>query len=185
MGTITDVTPEQTAASSKVAVRFLGRRSPSCPKTLRRARELGLTGWAFFVAGLGAALGDVPVEMVVGLDRLHRARRRPGRLGRRPRTCPISEIAAPQSGPVPTVGGREARRFRSDLPARRVGRAGGAIASTRPRCRCSPRGGAVYRRAGRARGAAEAAAGAQAAVLCTCSATTGRRPTWSPCGRPG
>jgi hypothetical protein len=58
------VTPEQSAASSKTAVRYLGSAFTECPKTLRRARELGLTGWAFFVAGLGAALGDVPPEVV-------------------------------------------------------------------------------------------------------------------------
>lgn len=88
------VTPEQTATSAKAAVRFLGQAFTECPKTLRRARELGLTGWAFFVAGLGAALGDVPVEMVsasIGFiapeavrDAWETARE----------TCPISEIAS-------------------------------------------------------------------------------------------
>jgi hypothetical protein len=58
------VTPEQTATSSKAAVRFLGSAFTEDPKTLRRARELGLTGWAFFVSSLGAALGDVPAEIV-------------------------------------------------------------------------------------------------------------------------
>jgi hypothetical protein len=58
------VTPEQAAISSKATVRFLGTAFTEDPRTLRRARELGLTGWAFFVAGLGAALGDVPPEIV-------------------------------------------------------------------------------------------------------------------------
>jgi helix-turn-helix protein len=58
------VTPEQAAMSSKVTVRFLGTAFTEDPRTLRHARELGLTGWAFFVAGLGAALGDVPAEIV-------------------------------------------------------------------------------------------------------------------------
>jgi anti-sigma factor RsiW len=58
------VTPEQTATSSKTAVRYLGSAFTEDPRTLRRARELGLTGWAFFVAGLGSALGDVPADVV-------------------------------------------------------------------------------------------------------------------------
>jgi hypothetical protein len=58
------VTPEQTATSSKATLRFLGSAFTEDPRTLRRARELGLTGWAFFVAGLGAALGDVPPDVV-------------------------------------------------------------------------------------------------------------------------
>ncbi len=58
------VTPEQAATSSKSAVRFLGTAFTEDPRTLRRARESGLTGWAYFVSGLGAALGDVPSEIV-------------------------------------------------------------------------------------------------------------------------
>ena len=58
------VTPEQTASASKATLRFLGSAFTEDPKTLRRAREFGLTGWAFFVAGLGSALGDVPAEIV-------------------------------------------------------------------------------------------------------------------------
>jgi hypothetical protein len=94
MGTIVRVTPEQTAASSKASVRFLGSAFTECPKTLRRARELGLTGWAFFVAGLGSALGGVPADVVssaIGFiapeavrDAWETARR----------VCPIDEIAA-------------------------------------------------------------------------------------------
>jgi hypothetical protein len=45
-------------------VRFLGSAYAGCPKTLRTARELGLTGWSFFVAGLGGALGDVHPDTV-------------------------------------------------------------------------------------------------------------------------
>jgi helix-turn-helix protein len=58
------VTPEQTSALSRRAVRFLGSAYAECPKTLRTARELGLTGWSFFVAGLGGALGDVHPDTV-------------------------------------------------------------------------------------------------------------------------
>jgi hypothetical protein len=53
------VTPEQTAAAAKRAVLELGGAFAQDPKTLRRARELGLTGWAFYVAGRGGALGEV------------------------------------------------------------------------------------------------------------------------------
>ena len=58
------VTPEQAAVTTKAAVKFLGTAFTEDPRTLRRAREFGLTGWAFFVAGLGAALGDVPADIV-------------------------------------------------------------------------------------------------------------------------
>lgn len=34
------------------------------PMTMRRARELGLTGWSFYVAGRGGALGDVRADTV-------------------------------------------------------------------------------------------------------------------------
>jgi hypothetical protein len=37
----------------------LGGAFAESPKTLRRARQLGLTGWAFYVAGRGGALGEV------------------------------------------------------------------------------------------------------------------------------
>ena len=53
------VTPEQTGAAAKRAVLELGGAFAECPKTLRRARQLGLTGWAFYVVGRGGVLGDV------------------------------------------------------------------------------------------------------------------------------
>jgi hypothetical protein len=58
------VTPEQTAAAAKGAVNELGGASSNDPKTMRRARQVGLTGWAFYVAGRGGALGDVRSETV-------------------------------------------------------------------------------------------------------------------------
>ncbi|WP_213453013.1 SCO6745 family protein [Rhizomonospora bruguierae] len=58
------MTPEQTAASVKEAVDTLGGAFTEDPKTLRRARELGLSGWAFYVAGRGGALGDVRPDTV-------------------------------------------------------------------------------------------------------------------------
>lgn len=56
------MTPEQTAAAVKSAVLDLGGAFWHDPRTTRKARRLGLTGWAFYVAGRAGALGDVPVE---------------------------------------------------------------------------------------------------------------------------
>jgi hypothetical protein len=56
------VTPEQVAAAVRPALAELGVAFAECPNTLRRARQLGLTGWAFYVAGWGGALGDVAPE---------------------------------------------------------------------------------------------------------------------------
>lgn len=60
------MTPEQTVAATRRSVHALGRAATTCPKTLQRARELGLTGWAFTVAGRGGVLGDVRPEVVAG-----------------------------------------------------------------------------------------------------------------------
>jgi hypothetical protein len=53
------VTPEQTAAAAKSAVLELGSAFSHDPRTTRKARQLGLTGWAFYVAGRAGALGEV------------------------------------------------------------------------------------------------------------------------------
>jgi hypothetical protein len=58
------VTPEQAAAAGKRAILKLGGEFGHDPKTMRRARQLGLTGWAFYVAGRGGALGDVRPDTV-------------------------------------------------------------------------------------------------------------------------
>ena len=58
------VTPEQAAAAAKSAVLSLGGAFSDDPKTMRRARQIGLTGWAFYVAGRGGALGDVRADTV-------------------------------------------------------------------------------------------------------------------------
>ena len=42
----------------------LGEAFTEDSKTLRRARQLGLTGWSFYVAGRGGALGDVRPDTV-------------------------------------------------------------------------------------------------------------------------
>ncbi|MEV1285831.1 hypothetical protein [Micromonospora sp. NPDC049679] len=56
------MTPEQAANAAKPGLLELGGAFSECPQTLRRARRMGLSGWAFYVAGRGGALGDVPAE---------------------------------------------------------------------------------------------------------------------------
>jgi hypothetical protein len=58
------VTPEQAAGAAKGAIHKLGDAFGTDPKTLRRARQLGLTGWPFYVAGRGGALGEVRSDTV-------------------------------------------------------------------------------------------------------------------------
>ena len=58
------MTPEQAAAAAKPAVLALGSAFSDDPKTMRRARQIGLTGWAFYVAGRGGALGNVRADTV-------------------------------------------------------------------------------------------------------------------------
>ncbi len=56
------MTPEQVAAASKPLVLELGEAFSRHPATLRRARLLGISGWAFYVTGRAGALGDVRAE---------------------------------------------------------------------------------------------------------------------------
>ena len=58
------MTPDLTAAATRAAVHELGGAFAEDPKTLRRARQLGLTGWSFSVGGRGGALGDVRPDTV-------------------------------------------------------------------------------------------------------------------------
>ncbi|MBY8871488.1 hypothetical protein K7640_06465 [Micromonospora sp. PLK6-60] len=58
------MTPEQIAAASKPAVLELGDLFSRCPATLRRARLLGISGWAFYITSRAGALGDVRAETV-------------------------------------------------------------------------------------------------------------------------
>lgn len=58
------MTPDHAAAVSRRGIGKLGGAFGACPKTLRRARQLGLTGWAFYIAGRGGALGDVASDTV-------------------------------------------------------------------------------------------------------------------------
>ncbi|MCI4067130.1 hypothetical protein MRQ36_33010, partial [Micromonospora sp. R77] len=56
------MTPEQVAAAGKPLVLELGEAFGRCPATLRRARLLGISGWAFYITGRAGALGDVRAE---------------------------------------------------------------------------------------------------------------------------
>ena len=58
------MTPEQAAAAAKRAILKLGGAFGHDPRTMQKARQLGLTGWAFYVAGRGGALGDVRPDTV-------------------------------------------------------------------------------------------------------------------------
>lgn len=58
------MTPEQAAAAVRPSLSALVNAFSEAPETLRRARLLGLSGWAFRVAGRGGALGDVTAETV-------------------------------------------------------------------------------------------------------------------------
>lgn len=58
------MTPEQVAAASKPSVLEFGDAFSRCPGTLRQARLLGISGWAFHITGRAGALGDVRAETV-------------------------------------------------------------------------------------------------------------------------
>ncbi|WBC13955.1 hypothetical protein O7600_22975 [Micromonospora sp. WMMA1998] len=58
------MTPEQVAAACKPLALELGEAFSRCPSTLRRARLLGISGWAFYITGRAGALGDVRAETV-------------------------------------------------------------------------------------------------------------------------
>jgi hypothetical protein len=56
------VTPEQAAAAAKPGLAGLVGAFAESPQTLRRARLMGLSGWAYHVAARAGALGDVRPE---------------------------------------------------------------------------------------------------------------------------
>jgi hypothetical protein len=58
------VTPEQAAANAKASVATIVGAFAESPQTLRRARLLGLSGWAYHVSARAGALGDVRPETV-------------------------------------------------------------------------------------------------------------------------
>ena len=58
------MTPVQAAGAAKRSVWELGGAFGESPPTLRRARLMGLSGWAFYVTGRAGALGDVRSDTV-------------------------------------------------------------------------------------------------------------------------
>jgi len=56
------VTPEQAAANAKTGLATIVGAFAESPQTLRRARLLGLSGWAYHVSARAGALGDVRPE---------------------------------------------------------------------------------------------------------------------------
>jgi hypothetical protein len=58
------MTPRQAAAAAKPVVLEIGGAFTESPAALRRARLLGIPGWAFYVAARGGVLGDVPAGTV-------------------------------------------------------------------------------------------------------------------------
>ena len=58
------MTPEQAAASAKPGLATIVGAFAESPQTLRRARLLGLSGWAYHVSARAGALGDVRPETV-------------------------------------------------------------------------------------------------------------------------
>ncbi len=58
------MTPEQAAAKAKPGLAGLVGAFAESPQTLRRARLLGLSGWAYHVSARAGALGDVRPETV-------------------------------------------------------------------------------------------------------------------------
>lgn len=58
------MTPEQAAATAKPALAGLVGAFAESPQTLRRARLLGLSGWAYHVSARAGALGEVGPETV-------------------------------------------------------------------------------------------------------------------------
>ena len=58
------MTPEQAAANAKPGLATLVGAFAESPQTLRRARLMGLSGWAYHVSARAGALGDVRPETV-------------------------------------------------------------------------------------------------------------------------
>ncbi|MEV4636235.1 hypothetical protein AB0J80_02680 [Actinoplanes sp. NPDC049548] len=58
------MTPEQAAANARPGLTSLVGAFAESPQTLRRARLMGLSGWAYHVSARAGALGDVRPETV-------------------------------------------------------------------------------------------------------------------------
>ncbi|WP_428967012.1 SCO6745 family protein [Micromonospora fluostatini] len=58
------MTPEQAAAASRPVVLALGEAASRSPGMVERARQLGISGWACYVAGRAGPLGEVSAGTV-------------------------------------------------------------------------------------------------------------------------
>ena len=164
------MTPEQVAAASKPVVLDLGDVFTRCPTTLRRARLLGISGWAFYVTGRAGALGDVRAETVAAAlgflgpeavaDGWDAARR----------VVPPVEVAAATIAECCRWGEEQLGALRRGEPARRPARAARSTPRTPAACRSSPPGAPCRCRTGRP------APGRPSA--CACSGSTSPAPTW-------
>ena len=61
------MTPEQAAAHARTGLATIVGAFAESPQTLRRARLLGLSGWAYHVSARAGALGDVRPETVAAV----------------------------------------------------------------------------------------------------------------------
>ncbi|MEV6298148.1 hypothetical protein AB0M02_01950 [Actinoplanes sp. NPDC051861] len=61
------MTPEQAAANAKAGLATIIGAFAESPQTLRRARLLGLSGWAYHVSARAGALGEVRPETVAAV----------------------------------------------------------------------------------------------------------------------
>ena len=61
------MTPEQAAANAKTGLATIVGAFAESPQTLRRARLLGLSGWAYHVSARAGALGEVRPETVAAV----------------------------------------------------------------------------------------------------------------------
>ena len=122
-------------------MRFLGSAYAECPKTLRTARELGLTGWSFFVAGLGGALGDVhPDTVAAALGFIARDAVRDAWAAAR-QIQPVAEIAAQNLAQCRRWGSEKLDGFFDvERLAELAERATASVRRDR-QCRCSRPGG--------------------------------------------
>ncbi|WFE23807.1 hypothetical protein O7621_11355 [Solwaraspora sp. WMMD937] len=59
--------PDQAASACRRSLHELSTAYQECPRTLSRARQLGLSGWAFHIAGRAGVLGGVPAETVAAV----------------------------------------------------------------------------------------------------------------------
>ncbi|WP_027342624.1 helix-turn-helix domain-containing protein [Hamadaea tsunoensis] len=101
------MTPEQLAAAGRRTVETLGTEWSRSARTVRRARDLGVSGWAFAVAGRAGALGEVSPSVaaaalgLVAPDGVREA------FAAARKVMPVSELAAERLALCCRWGGEE------------------------------------------------------------------------------